>query len=220
MSQDRDELAFRREEDAQQVDIRRDAGEPIVVGGYVPGRGDRARPIPGDEQFPYFKDVPALLKPRRLLGPVRESGGAVVPAPNLPLVAIPADLLAFEIDVRGIRAVTLFINYLGDAGTLELVVDGAIELPEQGSGNNPNVQFFPIGVVDPTLNTAGALLNCGAWREHFATELRMDATAFTPASPCDDTLVFDVNIYSVFRVRVGDLAVATSGLNLLYVLQR
>ncbi len=196
--------------------------DPNILTAYKPA-GGRARSIPGDERFPYFKDIPDTLEPVRYLPIVELDGQNVVQNP-IPQVPPEADFLNGPvIDVSGYRLLTLFLEYFGDGGQLVLVPEARIDLPEDSTANDPNQQFFPISVIDPTINPAAPvntpIITCGGVRFAFATELRIDGTALTPAASCRQIWVFDVNTYLDFRFRIGD-TVATAGLNAFHVLQR
>jgi hypothetical protein len=218
MSRNRRDQDFRRLGDARAADIRRGGEGAVEPVGYSPGGGSRTKAIPGDEKFPFFKDVPDVVGPYRAIE-LAELLADVVQNP-LPQVAAEGDLLALDpIDVRGIRLLTTFVEYYGDGGELILVPDGLTYEPEDGATGTGQELWYPIGVIDPTLTTVGAVLVGGGFRRFYATELRMDGTALTPAAAARATLVFDVAPYREIRFRVGD-TVATAGLNLLYSLER
>lgn len=199
--------------------VRREAGddEPITTIGYVPG-SDKARAVPGDEDFPYFKDPTDVRGPFVLL-----DGVPPLADPLSPSLADYADTI--EIDVRGQRTLVLVLTYTPSnsggvgSGTLSLIPQARLEAtPGEAAA------WATIGVVDPTLNTP-AIGQSYAYRNIHATELRLNPFVnLTPPFPAPAaitmTLVFDVSGYRDFRFRYADLLGATSTLKLDYYLQR
>lgn len=199
--------------------VRREAGddEPITPIGYVPG-SDKARPFPGDEDFPYVKDPTDVRGPFELL-----DGTPPLVDQQSPTLADYAETVA--IDVRGQRTLVLVLAYTPSnsggvgTGTLSLLPQARLEaMPGDAAA------WATIGVVDPTLNTP-AIGQSYAYRNVYATELRLDPfVGLTPPYPAPAlitmTLVFDVSGYREFRFRYADLLGATSTLKLDYYLQR
>lgn len=214
-------LHFRLEEDAQEVALRRDSGDPVLPGGYAPGTGP-TRPIPGDQQFPFFKDPPATEAANRYIEKVVLANGVVQnPIPDVSM-GTEADLAqGVAIDVRGRRLITFFLEFFpnGTPDSLVIVPQVSISQPE---GPPETFDWYNIGVVDPTLDAtpANVIVDCGARRLFYATELHMAPTA-GPAtdSSCRAALVFDVSPYDVFRMLYGAMG-ADSGLNALFVRER
>jgi hypothetical protein len=205
--------------DARTRAIRRDSedDENLQPVAYVPG-SDKARAFPGDEKFPFVKDVPDVTGPI----PYRQLD-------SLPVATSLADYQILEaVDVRGHRAFALFGSYFvsldeqGAGSVLSLVVEAALT-PLESTGSAAPV-WFPIGVVDPTLNTP-AIEPGFAYRNFFASEFRLDPWInitppfIPPQEPRNFTLIFDVSWYRDLRVRCADL-VAPSGLQLSYMRMR
>ena len=241
MTQSRRDADFRQLQDAQVGKVRRADGRPLVVTGYSPG-GDalKARPMPGDQKFPFVKDPPDVTGPFRLTPPVDidTSGAPFVvlnPIPGPPFVAdqVGAQLQVLgPIDVRGIELITLFLEYYATdpqgAATPELILIPQVLLerppatPPLGVAGPPRSDFFPIGVVDPTLVTPGTFLPCYARRITYASELNIDGAgaAFTTQGPCQQALIFEVSVYNEIQFLVGDAGVTDSGLDAFYTLER
>lgn len=230
MTQDRRLADYRQLEDVDAA-IRRENGQASLTVGYAPGGGAAPRAMPGDQKFPFVKDVPDVEGPIWL-----RDGRISVPDPPLapfttdplPFVATPADYETSPVlDVRGIRQVLVFLRYWagldqeGQAsiGVLSVVPQAAFEPAPQGA-TFPAVgdqEWMPLGVVDPALNLP-AIAPGYAYRRIYSTELRLDP-GYTPAGPQpylvgphELTLAFDVGPYDVFRLRYGDVVAATSSL--------
>lgn len=231
MSQKRRGADYRRLQDAQVGRVRRGDGErSLLITGYAPG-GDalKGRPTPGDQKFPFFKDVPDVAGPYALRE--TENGFGIAPGNLnvLPQVSDPyadeGDQGAYErsplVDVRGIRQLVLVADYiLGDEGTGELsIIPQARLQPVRVTGNElEDEQFRTIGVVDPTIVVPGVVQSYGM-RRCYPTELRI-APNYDPANPLIPvpiapntsvpvTLAFDVGIYDEFRFMWGELTGAT-----------
>ena len=217
MSTSRRNQDYRRIRDAQVAEVRRGSSESVEPMGYSPGGAARSRPIPGDEKFPFFKDVPDVEGPYRLGAITEIDDGVVNPIPQ---VAVAADLSILEtIDVRGIRLLTCFFEYFPDDGQLIIVPDGMTYEPEDLDASAGQEQWFPIGVVDPVLTVVGPLLTGGGFRYVYSTELRINGAGLDFSTPIRLTAVFDVAPYREMRLRVGDTG-AAAGLNILYSLER
>jgi hypothetical protein len=205
--------------DARVRSVRRDAenAENITTVGYVPG-SDQTRAFPGDEKFPFVKDVPDVTGPT-LYRPLDKLNPAEVFADYETLPSV---------DVRGHRAFALFGVYTPGqiqgvgTGLLSLVVEAALE---PVTATAPSVQtWYPIGVVDPTLN-APAIEPGFAYRRFYASEFRLDPWAgFTPpfplSGPIPFTLIYDVSWYRDVRVRCAELSAAATSLRLNYMRMR
>jgi hypothetical protein len=205
--------------DARTRAIRRDSedDENLQPVAYVPG-SDKARAFPGDEKFPFVKDVPDVTGPT-LYRPLDKLNPAEVFADYETLPSV---------DVRGHRAFALFGVYTPGqiqgvgTGLLSLVVEAALE---PVTATAPSVQtWYPIGVVDPTLN-APAIEPGFAYRRFYASEFRLDPWAgFTPpfplSGPIPFTLIYDVSWYRDVRVRCAELSAAATSLRLNYMRMR
>lgn len=209
-----------REQDAA-IDNLRASGEgtPDVI-GYKPG-SEKARSWPGDDRFPFVKDPPDLLGPYRYIAPAQVLPSSV--SNPIPFIdADAANLLALDdIDVSGWRLLRLDITYYqaDPTGRLLLIIDGRREATEGGDPQNPVLTTVPVGVLDNTLLTQN-LLPGGNRRRVHASELVIDIPAGTLANPITTSLTFGVEEHRTVRFRVGDLVVATSGLDLFYTLGR
>lgn len=200
--------------------LRQGDGTQSTVTAYKP-LGGRPKAVPGDERFPFFKDVSDILEPVRYLEPVELDGNNVVQNP-LPVIADQSDFLNGPVvDVAGYRLVTFYLQYFADNGSLIVVPEARIDLPEASASNNVSTEFFPIGVIDPSLTVVSppVILPCGGSRHMYATELRMDGLGMPTTDPCKLSVVFDVAPYLDFRLRVGVTA-GTAGLNAFHTLQR
>lgn len=222
MSQQRRPADYRSLEEVDVITTRRGENQAFVVSGYSPGgSGLAGRPVPGDQKFPFFKDVPDVEGPVFLRdGAVSEDLIVVVTNP-LPLAtAVSGYDTSPELDVRGIRQVLVFLRYFAavemgaGVGVLSLVPQASfLPSPSQES------EWMTIGVVNPTLN-APAIEPGYAFRHVFSTELRLDP-GYTgdPANPqpygrgpYELTLAFDVGPYDVFRLRYADVVANLSTL--------
>jgi hypothetical protein len=218
--QDDNVIHFRLEQDAQEVELREDSGAPIIPGGYSPGAGS-ARPLPGDRQFPFFKDPPATEPANRYLPKVELANDVVQnPIPDVSMGTIDDLGVGRAIDVRGRRLITFFFEYFpnGVPDSLVLVPQVSIFTPE----NRVLADWYNIGVVDPTLDATPAnnIVDCGARRVFYATELHQTpAAGMAAGASCRSTLVFDVAPYDVFRMLYGAMG-TDSGLNALFVRER
>jgi hypothetical protein len=223
MTQDRRFADYRQLEDVDAA-IRRENGQASLTVGYAPGGGAATKAVPGDQKFPYFKDVPDVEGPVWLRdGFIANPGPPLQPitANPLPLVVTADDYETSPVlDVRGIRQVLVFARYwsgldgdpLSGVGVLSVVPQAAFEPSPEVSQ-----EWMPIGVVDPVLYTP-AIEPGFAFRRVYSTELRYDP-GYTPLGPQpylegphELTLVFDVGPYDVFRLRYGDLVTASSSL--------
>jgi len=234
MSQNRRPQDFRRLEDAQVTQVRRgEAERSLVVTGYSPGgSAQHALPTPGDQKFPFVKDVPDVMGPLELRNGEVDDTATVVNA--LPLVTdpylVPPDPGAYErspiIDTRGIRVVTLVLDYFpGDNGQFAGLGELSLILQERVQPINPTgtetaeSQFRTTGVVDPTLNVPG-LVQSYAMQRVYPRELRL-APNFVPGGaavpvalgiPVPITLDFDVGRYDEIRFLWGDTVSAVASL--------
>jgi hypothetical protein len=216
MSQQRRQADYRNLEEVDVTSTRRDDGRAFVVSGYSPGSaalGGRA--FPGDQKFPFVKDVPDVEGPIDL-----RDGYAIVDEVSVAMVnPLPFAATAFdyetspEIDVRGIRQVLVFLRYyagvdeqLAGEGVLSVIPEAAF-FPAPAATEQ---QWMPIGVVNPVLNVP-AIQPGFAFRHVFSTELRLDPgyTGLAPqpytVGPFELTLAFDVGPYDVFRLRYADV---------------
>lgn len=218
--------------DARVRSVRRDAenAENITTVGYVPG-SDQTRAFPGDEKFPFVKDVPDVTGPTLYRKSIGLSGG--LPTLGNPLPLASSSLLFEtlpEVDVRGHRAFALFGVYwpktdqqAGGSGTLSLICEASLA-PLEATGLQDNV-WYPIGVVDPTLNVP-AIDPGYAYRRFYSSEFRLDPfVGLNPpfpnlVAPLLFTLVFDVSWYRDVRVRCADLVTDGAYLQLNYMRMR
>ena len=97
--------------------IRRESGDaegsPIVYRD----RGDGTRPFPGDETFPFVKDPPdvdRLVQIRQSFDPDGTVGSATNPLPTTSLITGYEQ--SPEIDVSGVRQLSLILRYFPSAG--------------------------------------------------------------------------------------------------------
>ncbi len=212
MSQGRRARDFSKRRDAQVRELRRGDGVPTVVAGYLPGGGGRPRPHPGDEKFPFVKDVPDVEGPVRYIEPALFTDDTI--DNPIPLVGAQADYLTLAaIDTGGIRLLTLFIEYF--PGTIASI----LSILPQGELDDDSDEWFPFGVVDGAI-VASTTVDCGGARKTFATELQFDAAGIVVPASCREALVFDVSTHRDVRFLVGDTVSALSGLNLHYTLMR
>lgn len=215
--------------DARVRSVRRDGedDENLQPIAYVPG-SDKARAFPGDEKFPFVKDVPDVTGPTLYRKSFSIVEGVQVLSDPLPLATTLADYQILDpVDVRGHRAFALFGIYWPKAaqtgfGTLSLVVEAALS-PLESTGPSTPV-WFPIGVVDPTLNVP-AIEPGFAYRNFFSSEFRLDPWAglqppFAPVAERYFTLIFDVSWYRDVRVRCADLVTDAAYLQLSYMRMR
>jgi len=239
MTQNRNQLTFRRAEEAQVTALRQETDTVPIPMGYVPSNAAVPRAVTGDEKFAYFKDVPDLSVPYRYAGPVRvglaDAQLQILPAPNVPFAnySPTPDLGAFTelpiIDVRGIRALAFYVEFLTDGGMLEFIVDARIDPP--GAGVQP--QWFPLDVIDPSLSTSTTggptdpppFLLGGAVRQLYAAEQRINGQAYTFADMLArggmrGVFVYDVAWYDEVRMRIADVVLGTSGVNILFKMGR
>jgi hypothetical protein len=207
---------YSRSEDAQVRAVRRDAedDQPIQVAGYVPGT-DRARAFPGDEKFPFVKDVPDVTGPDEY----RKSVVKASLVNPLPFAATLGDYETLpEIDIRGSRGLVLMGIYvpgsdlqLGGQGLLSVICEASLEPFAPTTPSLLGEVWVPIGVVDPTLRTP-AIQPGFAYRNFFSSEFRLDpwvgyvAPPFPTVPAVVFTLVFDVSWYRKVRFRVAELA--------------
>lgn len=216
-------------DDAQVRSVRRDAedDEQISTIGYVPG-SQRARAFPGDDKFPFVKDVPDVVGPLEY----RKSFVGTGPTNPLPLATSVSQYdTGAAIDVRGQRTLVLMGAYLSGVslagaaeGLLSVVCEASLApfTPSQTFGTLD--VWFPIGVVDPTLTTP-AIEPGFAYRRFYSSEFRFDPLINQPAphvGPVSSlwTLVFDVSGYRQIRFRTADLVSAAAFLDLRYYFQR
>lgn len=197
--------------------VRRDAesDENLTTVGYVPG-SDQTRAFPGDEKFPFVKDVPDVTGPTLYRKSIDFTGGFSNLINPLPLASATYDYETLaEVDVRGHRAFALFGVYWPAAeqgvgsGTLSLITEASLE-PLEATGPNFPI-YFPIGVVDPQLNVP-AIEPGYAYRNFYSSEFRLDPWVgyqppFPQVGPRQFTLIFDVSWYRDVRVRCADLVV-------------
>lgn len=223
-TKDRNLLTWQSADDARVNAVRAGTGTPALI-GYQPGTSEAAQPLSGDNKFAYFKDPPDNSIVYQLFGPVYASTTpvlAVLPAPNLPFAEdspvpqIDDFVVLPELDVRPIRALALFIEYFSNAGMLEMIVEGGIRLPGFRASDQRGTKWFPLGVVNATLDaspTPNLFLPGGATRQVYSSEFRWDGQLLDVSQPIVDAIVFDVQWYSVVRIRVADVVAADSGLN-------
>lgn len=196
--------------------------------GYAPSAGVGTRAFPGDEDFPFVKDPPAVGQTVQWRHATKAHTS---PAEPLALRATPES--TYPVDVGGHRILDLTVRFypVDQSGTLSEIVLGifpeaGIVLPPQshdapvGSLSNitdddQNTIWVPIGVVDPVLRGMQPVLPgsdtsfhppCMAYRNIYATQLNLTGTAstsFATARPCMTTLAFDVTPYKKFRVKVA-----------------
>lgn len=218
--------------DARVRSVRRDAenAENLTTVGYVPG-SDQTRAFPGDEKFPFVKDVPDVTGPTLYRKSFGLSGGLPTLGNPLPLATGVFDYETLpEVDVRGHRAFALFGVYwpktdeqAGGSGLLSLICEASLA-PLEATGPSTDV-FFPIGVVDPTLNLP-AIEPGYAYRNFFSSEFRLNPfLGLNPpfpnlGVPRQFTLIFDVSWYRDVRVRCADLATDGAYLQLNYMRMR
>jgi len=199
--------------------VRRDAenAENVTTVGYTPG-SDQTRAFPGDEKFPFVKDVPDVTGPtlyRKSIESIGDEGlNLINPLPSASSLTSYETLSA--VDVRGHRAFALFGIYFPAVdqqtetglGLLNIIAEASLEPIEASSSSTV---WYPIGVVDPVLN-APAIAPGYAYRRFFASEFRLDPWAgyvppapFPPSGPVPFTLVFDVSWYREIRIRCAEL---------------
>ena len=234
MSQDRRKPDYRRLADAQVGNVRRDGGgRSIGVVGYSPGgNGLAAKAVPGDQKFPFFKDVPDVEGPIQLRDGLVTAAAVVTNA--LPLVTSPylaEDAVGgYErsptIDVRGIRVATLVLDYYPGVsgqppaalGELSLIFQHRIDPFNPTGTETAESQFRTTGVVDPTLNVPG-IVQSYAMQRVYPRELRL-SPSFTAAgdvatalgTPAPISLDFDVSRYDEIRWLWGDTVSAVGSL--------
>lgn len=209
-------------------------GSGGLLVGYNSGP-DGARPIPGDEKFPFFISPPDLGELATYARRVNNVGS---PLPHV-TSGTGIDQLAqgVTIDVRGVRLLTFYLTHqynideaavanglvfipqvANSALTSEAYFTGnAYTTPTDASPNSGALLWHSISVVDPlirgafptTLNPAQAFNapNYGFRNVHM-TEL---VVPLNPAagSNIHTTLVFDVAPYEYFRLLWGTTTLAT-----------
>jgi len=234
MTQDRRNADFRNLQDAAISRVRRGDERPPDAMGYSPG-GDalRAKAVPGDQKFPFFKDVPDVEGPFRLTSAVKTDGGkppvVANPIPTAPFASPDwrAALASTElIDVRGVRLLNLVVLYYPSSqnvvGDLILIPDAVFATPPEAAPGA--LSPTPIGVVDPTLTTPGTFPQGFARRRTYASEFNFSAgavLALDTDGPATETLVFDVAPYNEIRFYYGEgTPGGISGLELYFLLER
>ena len=221
------------EDDAQVANTRRGQGErSIVTTGYVPGGpAEAAKPIPGDQKFPFFKDVSDVGPTIRLFEPAKFTGLVVdnpIPGPVDGDTDLDTFAVSQEIDVRGIATIITVQQYFPEdvaaAGSrLIILPQFQIALPES-PGANPTSLWVPVGVVDPMQTASNAPVDlCFTQRPASATEIIRDAAGLqttTGDGPSTFGLVWDVQGYNTWRFLIADQFSDAAGLNMFYMTQR
>jgi hypothetical protein len=213
--------------------VRRDAedDQPVQVVGYVPGT-DRARAFPGDEKFPFVKDVPDVTGPDEYRKSKINSKNLNNPIP------LTVDLSGYEvlpeIDIRGSCGLVLMGTYypnfiqqqqIGGQGLLTLICEAVLGPQPPPTTAVGDELWKPIGVVNPTLVTP-AIAPGYAYRKFYSSEFRLDPwdgyppPPFPFSPPVEFTLVFDVSWYRKVRFKVADLVTDNAYLDLSYFRQR
>lgn len=214
--------------DAQARAVRRDAedDQPVKPIAYVPG-SQRARAFPGDDKFPFVKDVSDVTGPDEYRKSI-QGGSFTNPLP------LASDLTGYEtlgeVDVRGHRAFCLFGLYTpafaqqgGGTGLLSLICEASFA-PFAPTSYTFDT-WVPIGVVNPVLNTP-AIAPGYAYREFHSSEFRLNPWTgyqqppYPNAGTVSFTLVFDVSWYRKVRIRCADLVSDAAYLDLRFFRQR
>jgi hypothetical protein len=251
MSGERRDEDFSTIEDARVRRVRRDGGQDdqgVTTIGYVPG-SQRAQPFPGDDKFPFVKDVTDIEGPKFCRdGAVALDPGnpptIVNPLPQVTDPFLPAGTpgayeISPEFDVRPYRQLMFVFSYFPGpsapgpdpvlaAGLLSIVPEVQVMpfTPQQAPNLSP---WQPIGVVNPVLELPAVVPGFG-YRRVYSTELRFDG-AFTGPPPAVPqpvpygigrplTLAFDVSAYRDLRIKYGDLITDSSTLAARVFLQR
>lgn len=202
MTDRRRHVGFRTKVDSSEQKVRQFPAAPVQPMGYDPGSGAPPRPVQGDALGPFVVVPPDL-----------EEAAVYRKLSALPAATIFKDLeVGIEIDVRGARTLTLYIDYQGLVAppppgfpppTITVVPQSAVVF--EGSGEKRWVNY---GVVNPVLYGSqlyGATPEVAlsvfstAFRDTFIAQLDWTLTD----EDATQMLTFDVASIAEFRFLMG-----------------